>query len=70
MTEELDRLILRADAAISEAGRLVEINRAWQHHLRDRLDRMFVRSRFRPLPTMPSYPQDVSERGLPPPFSA
>ena len=70
MTEELDGLILRAHAAIAEAERLVEINRAWQHHLKVRLDLLFVRCRFRPLPATPSYPQDVSERGLPPSSSA
>jgi hypothetical protein len=66
MTEELDSLIFPATRLSPKPGRLVEISLAWQHHLKDRLDRMFVRSRFRPLPIMPSYPQDVSERGLPP----
>jgi hypothetical protein len=56
MSEELDVLLARAQAAIAESRRLVEINLAWQSKVIDGIERMF-HPRFRPSAEKPQYPQ-------------
>jgi hypothetical protein len=55
-----DSLFERAEAASSEAQRLIKINREYQHRVREGIREMRLKVIFEPRNMKVSYPQDVS----------
>jgi hypothetical protein len=60
--DELDELLARANAAIAEATRLIEENRAWQANIAAGLRRMRFRITFRPKTLRFLSPLDFPDR--------
>jgi hypothetical protein len=56
MTEELQNLLLRSDAAIREAKHLIEVNEQLRIYSEDILERMRERVHFRPMEERLHYP--------------
>lgn len=65
VAETIEKLFVRAEAAIAEARRLLEINQYWQERMQSDIDRMFLRADFQPQIRKLLYPQDIQENRPP-----